>query len=425
MHAKVADYRGEDGGQFQWRVSIRGGVIKNKLSIYIFKWATYNWWMGLIRGAKELWCKLVWWCQIALPMFVDVEEMWSWIEIQHRSRVHKVILEVLFGSLLWVIWTYRNAVVFGDGSIIHLIDELQSIELASGELEIIRLRQGNTVVSVLARVGDEIQIRCIPQELYAFCSIQNMRHDNRFRAPHSLEFELPASPSLLTAASSLYLLRRRFSQPRVRATCFAVASQFSQPTVSTSTCLTVSGKWVKNIKPTGSNPKPTVSNPNLSVCGFNPQTRETEFRTQETEPAQKPSSLGSKTQKPTQTDPCSALIKRGDSPDFYVNIFQGSLFLGKLRFFFDQNLCLSTFAPLQRRYVKQETQKRAKVVAPDDVVDTSRCPIPCDPRFKMELGFEMEIVGLPESTSKKSKDELPLDSSSSRNQHPKKWHILV
>ncbi|KAL4558896.1 hypothetical protein LXL04_037101 [Taraxacum kok-saghyz] len=32
---------------------------------------------------------------------------------------------------------------------------------------------------------------------------------------------------------------------------------------------------------------------------------------------------------------------------------------------------------------------------------------------------------LPESTSKKSKDELPLDSSSSRNQHPKKWHILV
>ena len=32
---------------------------------------------------------------------------------------------------------------------------------------------------------------------------------------------------------------------------------------------------------------------------------------------------------------------------------------------------------------------------------------------------------LPESTSKKSKDELPLDSSSSRNQHPKKWHRLV
>ncbi|KAL7607710.1 hypothetical protein Lser_V15G11374 [Lactuca serriola] len=43
------------------------------------------------------------------------------------------------------------------GSIIHLIDEQQSVELASGELEIIRLRQGNTVVAVLARVGDVIQ----------------------------------------------------------------------------------------------------------------------------------------------------------------------------------------------------------------------------------------------------------------------------
>lgn len=43
------------------------------------------------------------------------------------------------------------------GSIIHLIDKQQSIELASGVLEIIRLRQGNSVVAVLARVGDAIQ----------------------------------------------------------------------------------------------------------------------------------------------------------------------------------------------------------------------------------------------------------------------------
>ncbi|KAL4563249.1 hypothetical protein LXL04_027289 [Taraxacum kok-saghyz] len=47
------------------------------------------------------------------------------------------------------------------------------------------------------------------------------------------------------------------------------------------------------------NSKPTGSNPNHTICGFNPQNRETEFRTQETEPAQKPNSLGSKTQKLT------------------------------------------------------------------------------------------------------------------------------
>ena len=31
MHAKVADYRGEDGWQFQWRVPIRGGVIEEHI----------------------------------------------------------------------------------------------------------------------------------------------------------------------------------------------------------------------------------------------------------------------------------------------------------------------------------------------------------------------------------------------------------
>ncbi|PSS21751.1 Protein EARLY-RESPONSIVE TO DEHYDRATION 7 like [Actinidia chinensis var. chinensis] len=43
------------------------------------------------------------------------------------------------------------------GTIVHLIDKQQSIELASGELTVVRLRQGDNVVVVLARVGDEIQ----------------------------------------------------------------------------------------------------------------------------------------------------------------------------------------------------------------------------------------------------------------------------
>ncbi|XP_071692171.1 protein EARLY-RESPONSIVE TO DEHYDRATION 7, chloroplastic-like [Rutidosis leptorrhynchoides] len=42
-------------------------------------------------------------------------------------------------------------------SIIHLIDKHQSVELASGDFEIIQLRQGNAVVAVLARIGDVIQ----------------------------------------------------------------------------------------------------------------------------------------------------------------------------------------------------------------------------------------------------------------------------
>ncbi|KAJ0448246.1 putative senescence/spartin-associated [Helianthus annuus] len=42
-------------------------------------------------------------------------------------------------------------------SIVHLIDKQQSIELASGLFEIIRLRQSGNVVAVLARIGDQIQ----------------------------------------------------------------------------------------------------------------------------------------------------------------------------------------------------------------------------------------------------------------------------
>ncbi|KAL4591885.1 hypothetical protein LXL04_004859 [Taraxacum kok-saghyz] len=64
--------------------------------------------------ASALWDKLGRWCQMSLPVFVDVEDMWSWIDNLPRTRVHKPLLEVLFGCLLWVIWTYRNAVVFGD-----------------------------------------------------------------------------------------------------------------------------------------------------------------------------------------------------------------------------------------------------------------------------------------------------------------------
>lgn len=43
------------------------------------------------------------------------------------------------------------------GAIVHLIDKQQSVELANGELTIVGLRQGDNVVAVLCRVGDEIQ----------------------------------------------------------------------------------------------------------------------------------------------------------------------------------------------------------------------------------------------------------------------------
>ncbi|KAF8406600.1 hypothetical protein HHK36_008688 [Tetracentron sinense] len=43
------------------------------------------------------------------------------------------------------------------GAIVHLIDKQYSVELASGDLTIVRLRQNDNVVAVIARVADEIQ----------------------------------------------------------------------------------------------------------------------------------------------------------------------------------------------------------------------------------------------------------------------------
>ncbi|KVH92293.1 senescence/dehydration-associated protein At4g35985, chloroplastic-like [Cynara cardunculus var. scolymus] len=43
------------------------------------------------------------------------------------------------------------------GAILHLIDKKDSVELACGDFSVMQLRQGNNVVAILARVGDEIQ----------------------------------------------------------------------------------------------------------------------------------------------------------------------------------------------------------------------------------------------------------------------------
>ncbi|KAL4568398.1 hypothetical protein LXL04_024009 [Taraxacum kok-saghyz] len=66
--------------------------------------------------AMDLWEKVRRWCQIHIPIFSTLEEVWDWIDVHQGFSNHKVVLEVLIGSLLWIIWTYRNATIFGDGS---------------------------------------------------------------------------------------------------------------------------------------------------------------------------------------------------------------------------------------------------------------------------------------------------------------------
>lgn len=43
------------------------------------------------------------------------------------------------------------------GAILHLIDKKQSVEIGCGDFTVVRLRQGEIVVAVLVRVGDDVQ----------------------------------------------------------------------------------------------------------------------------------------------------------------------------------------------------------------------------------------------------------------------------
>lgn len=51
----------------------------------------------------------------------------------------------------------EDVIIRVPGVLVHLIEKDRSVELASGELAIVGLRQGDNVVAVLARVGDEVQ----------------------------------------------------------------------------------------------------------------------------------------------------------------------------------------------------------------------------------------------------------------------------
>lgn len=52
---------------------------------------------------------------------------------------------------------YEQPLITIPGTIVHLIERDRSVELACGDLTIVSLKQGDSVVAVLARVGDDIQ----------------------------------------------------------------------------------------------------------------------------------------------------------------------------------------------------------------------------------------------------------------------------
>ncbi|XAR57995.1 hypothetical protein NMG60_11026321 [Bertholletia excelsa] len=90
------------------------------------------------------------------------------------------------------------------GAILHLIDKHHSVELACGNLCILRLRQGDSVVAVLARVADEIQWPLVKDqaavkldESHYFLSLRDPRESGSGSGSDSSDNEAMDSDNLL------------------------------------------------------------------------------------------------------------------------------------------------------------------------------------------------------------------------------------
>ncbi|KAL4579070.1 hypothetical protein LXL04_015205 [Taraxacum kok-saghyz] len=65
--------------------------------------------------AQHVWRRVLLWLVVS-PSFTDYREMVEWVDLQPMVQNRRAIIDVVFGTLIWVLWTYRNAKVFGDTS---------------------------------------------------------------------------------------------------------------------------------------------------------------------------------------------------------------------------------------------------------------------------------------------------------------------
>ena len=65
--------------------------------------------------AVELWIRIGVWLELDIPEFVNVEDMFQWIDGQGGGPTQQRILNTTCVATIWILWMYRNAVVF-DGS---------------------------------------------------------------------------------------------------------------------------------------------------------------------------------------------------------------------------------------------------------------------------------------------------------------------
>ena len=62
--------------------------------------------------ARELWLKFARWIDLMVPSFNSIEDVFEWIDCQAIANARRLIIETTCATLIWVPWTYWNAIVF-------------------------------------------------------------------------------------------------------------------------------------------------------------------------------------------------------------------------------------------------------------------------------------------------------------------------
>nr|GEW09192.1 hypothetical protein [Tanacetum cinerariifolium] len=77
---------------------------------------------------KEIWCLVRKWCDISIPTFASYDTRNIWFSTWQATKAKSHRLYVIFASLFWWIWRYRNSVTFSLDLIkkCHLFDNIRA-----------------------------------------------------------------------------------------------------------------------------------------------------------------------------------------------------------------------------------------------------------------------------------------------------------
>ena len=64
--------------------------------------------------ALQIWFKVAKWVELHIHSFFSVEEQLQWVDGLTTVRSKRSILDSVCSTLLWVLWTFRNDIVFGN-----------------------------------------------------------------------------------------------------------------------------------------------------------------------------------------------------------------------------------------------------------------------------------------------------------------------